>query len=177
MRRSCTPDHVTASVLVLSPDGGQALLTLHARSGRWFQTGGHLEDGDTTLAGAALREGREETGIDDLALVGDDPVVLDRHEVSCRTPGALRHLDVQYVAVASAVQQPVVSAESLDVRWFGVDDLPDGADASVRALVSAGVARLAAQSSGSEPALAPRSAAAGASSDSPRLAAVENPSR
>ena len=40
----------------------------------------------------------------------------------------------------------MISSESLDLRWFGVADLPPGADASVRALVDAGVARLVAQS-------------------------------
>ena len=41
--RSCLPDHVTASMLVLSPDAGQVLLTLHAKARRWFQFGGHVE--------------------------------------------------------------------------------------------------------------------------------------
>jgi 8-oxo-dGTP pyrophosphatase MutT (NUDIX family) len=160
--RTCTPDHLTASLIVLSPEADRALLTLHAKAGRWFQLGGHLEAGDDSLAEAALREGREEGGIEALTLVGDGPLLLDAHPAPCATVGAERHLDVQYLATTPANGRPMVSDESLDVRWFAVDDLPPGCDASVRALVAAGVRRLSAQAS---------------SSDSPRLAAVENPSR
>jgi 8-oxo-dGTP pyrophosphatase MutT (NUDIX family) len=128
--RSCVPDHLTASTVVLSHDGAQVLLTLHAKARRWFQFGGHLEAGDTKLAGAAEREAREESG---LALAVDPaPVHLDEHVVPFCRPGtgdAARpvhhHLDVRFVAVAPAGAQPAVSDESLDVRWWDVDALPD----------------------------------------------------
>ena len=162
MWRTCTPDHLTASLLVMTPEADQVLLTLHAKAGRWFQLGGHLEPGDDALAEAALREGIEEGGIDALTLIGPGPLLLDAHPAPCRTVGAERHLDVQYLATTPPGGLPRVSEESIDVRWFAVDDLPPGCDASVRALVAAGVARLSAQAS---------------SSESPRLAAVENPSR
>ena len=44
------------------------LLTLHPRLGRWVQLGGHCEDGDADIAAAALREAREESGIDGLTI-------------------------------------------------------------------------------------------------------------
>ena len=71
MARTCLPDHLTASTLVFSADGTRVLLTLHAKSGRWFQFGGHPEAQDQTLADAALREAVEESGLaaTDLALV------------------------------------------------------------------------------------------------------------
>ena len=58
------------------------LLTLHRKGGFWAQFGGHCEPSDTTLADAALREAREESGIEELRLVGDGPVDLDRHALS-----------------------------------------------------------------------------------------------
>ena len=36
----------------------------------------------------------------------------------------MRHLDVRFLARAGADVEPVVSDESLDVRWWPVDDLP-----------------------------------------------------
>jgi 8-oxo-dGTP pyrophosphatase MutT (NUDIX family) len=145
--RDCVPDHLTASALVVSAQGDRVLLTLHGRLGRWLQTGGHCEPTDPDLASAALREATEESGISTLTL-DPVPVLLDRHEVPCGPLRPAHHLDVQYVAVASAGAVETCGSESAALGWFRPDDLPDSADASVRALVSAGLARLAHGSSG-----------------------------
>lgn len=124
MTRECYPDHLTASVLVLSPDRDRVLLTLHRKARRWFQLGGHCEPGDTTLAGAALREGLEESGLRHLE-IDPDPVQLSEHAVPfCDPRGEAHHLDVRFVAVA-ADEAHSVSEESLDVRWWPLDALPD----------------------------------------------------
>lgn len=136
-RRACVPGHITASALVLSADRREVLLTLHAKIGRWLQMGGHCEELDTTLRAAALREATEESGIAALD-IGAEPVRLDRHRVGCH--GGSWHLDVQYVAVAPEGAEHVMSDESLDLRWFGVDDLPADTDDALRALVAAALA-------------------------------------
>lgn len=124
LRRSCFPDHVTASALILSADGEQALLTLHAKAHAWFQTGGHCEDADTTLAGAALREAAEESGIEGIVLDGE-PLQLNAHPVPfCDPRGTVTHLDVRFLAVAPPGAVHAVSEESLDVRWFPWNALP-----------------------------------------------------
>ncbi len=133
--RECRPDHLTASTLVLSHDLGHVLLTLHAKAHRWFQLGGHCEPGDATLAGAALREAVEESGLE---VVDLDPVplALDEHEVPFCRPAAdpvpdgslVHHLDVRYVAVATEGAEHRVSEESLDLRWWPVGALPPGAE-------------------------------------------------
>jgi 8-oxo-dGTP pyrophosphatase MutT (NUDIX family) len=142
LSRECHPDHLTASALIVSADHTRVLLTLHRVIKRWLQTGGHCEPGDTSLAGAALREGREESGIDDL-VIDPVPVVLSLHEVpSCGPIRPSHHLDVQYVAVAPVEAQEVISDESDDLAWFAVDDLPDRTDQSVRDLIAAATRRL-----------------------------------
>jgi 8-oxo-dGTP pyrophosphatase MutT (NUDIX family) len=137
--RSCRPAHITASALVVDPEQGRVLLTLHPKVGRWLQLGGHCEPEDTTLAGAALREAREESGIEaGLALLGDGPVKLDRHAVRCAGKDAPEntHLDVQYLVTAPADASARISEESLDLRWFPFDALPELTDDSVRALAA-----------------------------------------
>jgi len=124
LRKACFPDHLTAGALVLSHDGDQVLLNLHRKARRWFAFGGHLEPEDTTLAGAALREGTEESGLPDLD-VDPVPVHLSLHEVGfCDPRGTVRHFDVRFLARLGATTEPVVSDESLDLRWFPVDDVP-----------------------------------------------------
>lgn len=138
--RHARPDHLTAGALVLQADRSHVLLDLHGKVGRWLQFGGHVESDDTTLAGTALREAREESGIgDQLQLASSRPLRLDRHAAPCAS-GATYHLDVQFLAVCDGRPPPTVSDESHDVRWFGVTELPDDTDASVRALVSAALA-------------------------------------
>lgn len=138
--RSCRPDHLTASTLVMSPDTERVLLTLHAKARAWFQFGGHLEPDDVDLVAAAEREAREESGLAAVA-VDPAPVQLDVHEVPfCGGPGT-RHLDVRFVAVADPAATTAVSVESDEVRWWPADDLPSQ-EASLEELVRLGRLRL-----------------------------------
>ena len=121
--RSCLPAHLTTGALVLSHDRRHVLLNLHRKARRWFHFGGHLESGDVTLAGAALREATEESGLSDLQ-VDPGPLHLSRHAVEFCGAGSANHLDVRFLALLGADTEPAASEESLEVRWWPVDDLP-----------------------------------------------------
>ena len=138
--RTCRPDHLTASAVVLDHTGAFTLLVLHGRIGLWVQPGGHCEPGDTSIAEAAAREVREETGLADVTL-SRAPILLSRHRAPCGA-GAEHHLDVQYLAVSAVDATPIVSAESHDVRWFPVTDLPCALASGVATSVAAAVAAL-----------------------------------
>ncbi|WP_214327155.1 NUDIX hydrolase [Nonomuraea sediminis] len=136
MLRSCVPGHLTATTAVLSHDGSQVLLTLHPKAGMWLPMGGHCEVSDSSLAEAALREASEESGISGLRLLSG-PLALDRHSVWCHPPQCW-HLDVEYAAVAPPGASEVMSSESLDLRWFPVDEIPALSDEATRRLAQRG---------------------------------------
>ena len=153
-------------MLVLDHTATRVLLSFHRKGNFWVQFGGHCEPGDRTLAGAALREGTEESGVPGLSLLGDGPVDLDRHTLSSAFGSCREHLDVRYAAVAPLDAEPVTSDESHDVAWFHVDALPRQLAGGVSSLVSRACA------------LSPSSAPASASaSERPRPAVADTPSR
>ncbi|MEU9352788.1 NUDIX hydrolase [Streptomyces griseoloalbus] len=139
MWKACHEGHVTASALVVDPERGRVLLTLHRKLRMWLQMGGHCEPGDASLAAAALREATEESGIAGLTLLAGGPVRLDRHPIP---PPCHWHFDVQYAAVAAPDAAHAISEESLDLRWFSYEEVAEVADASVLRLVEATRARL-----------------------------------
>ncbi|MFJ9926181.1 MULTISPECIES: NUDIX hydrolase [Streptomyces] len=137
--KACHFGHVTASALVIDPERGRVLLTLHRKLRMWLQMGGHCEPGDATLAAAALREATEESGMAGLTLLPGGPVRLDRHPIP---PPCHTHYDVQYAALAPPGAVEAISDESLDLRWFPYDEVAGVADGSVAQLLEATRARL-----------------------------------
>jgi 8-oxo-dGTP pyrophosphatase MutT (NUDIX family) len=132
--RSCLGGHLTSSALVLDAAGERALLTLHAKLGRWLQLGGHC-DGDANLAGSALRECREESGIAGLA-IDPVPIDLDCHRIPARADEPEHwHLDARFLVRAPPGAAVLLSAESTALRWFAPGELDALAtDDSVRRL-------------------------------------------
>ncbi|MCL2514492.1 MAG: NUDIX domain-containing protein [Microbacteriaceae bacterium] len=122
-QREGGPEHVTASAFVFSPDLAQVLLCFHKKGRFWVQFGGHIDPEDATVAEAAQREAREESGIPDLELASGAITDLDRHDLhggfSCAA-----HWDIGFVAFVAPDARIEVSEESEDVRWFPVDAPP-----------------------------------------------------
>ena len=135
-QRACAPGHITASTLVLSDAGDEVLLTLHPRLGRWVQLGGHCEEGDPDIVSAALREATEESGITGLR-IDAELVAIHVHPLTCSLGVPTRHLDLEFVAHAPGGADFAISDESLDLRWWPIDRLPDDSDAGLALLVAA----------------------------------------
>ena len=140
--REGPPAHLTASCIVLDETFAHVLLCLHRKGGFWGQFGGHLEPEDLTLAGAALRETREESGLARLTLLSDAPVDLDRHALSSAFGRCTEHLDVTFAAHADRTSVTTVSDESDDVAWWPVRALPSGVVPDLPGRLDALVSRL-----------------------------------
>ena len=136
MAKAGPPAHLTASCLVLDPDGSHVLLTLHRKARKWFQFGGHYEPGDAGVLAAATREAREESGLPGLQ-VRPELLDLDRHALVGSFGRCREHLDLRFGAVADRDGDHAVSEESLDVRWWPVDALPHEAGEELPRVIAA----------------------------------------
>ncbi|MFM7063408.1 MAG: NUDIX hydrolase [Actinomycetes bacterium] len=125
--RTTSPGHLTGSAVVVDASGQRVLVLLHTKLRRWLQPGGHA-DGDHELAGVALREATEETGIDGLEVVLP-AVDLDVHEVDHGDAlGTHLHLDLRFLVLAPPGAVVVGNHESQELRWVTLDELEDLAD-------------------------------------------------
>ena len=126
LHRSCQIGHITGSAWVLDMAGDRVLLTHHRKLGRWLQPGGHSDEESDTLA-VALREAREEAGLDVRAL--DDAIFdIDVHGIPARgrEPAHL-HFDMRFLVQAEH-DRFRVSEESDSLAWVpavGLDALTD----------------------------------------------------
>jgi 8-oxo-dGTP pyrophosphatase MutT (NUDIX family) len=141
-RRDHPGAHLTASVLIVNAARDRVLLCLHGRFNFWVQVGGHCEPEDATLADAALREAREESGLSGLTL-HPEPIDLDVHPVRCAAGPSL-HYDVRFAAIAPPEATEQVSAESHALGWFPPDALPRPLAGSVDRLVAPALAAVTA---------------------------------
>jgi len=140
--RACLPGHITASAWILSADRERILLTHHRKLERWLQLGGHA-DGDSDPFEVALREAREESGMQEFGVIcsaGDSrgpgaplPLDIDVHRIPARGAEPEHdHHDIRYLLVAGAGQALAISEESTDLDWFEPDALGRlGADESL----------------------------------------------
>lgn len=108
------PIHVTGSALIVGPRG--IVLLKHRKLGIWVQPGGHIDPGETP-AEAALREAREETGMD-CTLVSDALVHVDVHP----GPRDHTHLDLRYLITAPDTDPTPPAGEAQECYWFSWAD-------------------------------------------------------
>ena len=76
--RTCSIGHFTGSCWLLNQNLDQALLLHHKKLDKWLQLGGHC-DGDSNLLNVALKEAREESGINDIEPVQNTIFDIDIH--------------------------------------------------------------------------------------------------
>jgi 8-oxo-dGTP pyrophosphatase MutT (NUDIX family) len=131
--RTCRPGHITGAAWILSADRRRCLLTHHRKLNRWLQLGGHA-DGQSHVEEVALREAREESGMNRFDLIPIHgmlmPLDVDVHVIPARydAAGGLiedahEHHDVRFLLVAHPAQEICCSDESHDLAWFTPEEV------------------------------------------------------
>lgn len=123
--RSVQPKFTVSSAALVRNDEGKILLLEHyfRPDKGWGLPGGFVEHNETPEQ-AAIREVREESGVEiyDLKLL--------RH----RTLGS--HLEISFTAKGRG-EGRIGSKEIRDIGWFSADELPDGISHDLRSLIDA----------------------------------------
>lgn len=119
--------HLTASAWVVSPDRSRVLLAYHNLYDSWAWLGGHA-DGDRDLLAVALREVREESGLEDVRPVSPDIysveiLTVDGHEKRGAYVSSHLHLNVTFLLEADPAA-PVRRrpGENSAVGWFSLEE-------------------------------------------------------
>jgi 8-oxo-dGTP pyrophosphatase MutT (NUDIX family) len=122
--------HQVVAVFVVDPDPGTVLLIHHRKLDRWLPPGGHVDEGGLP-DDAALREVREETGID-VRLVPDN--IGPIHHPQIARPEAIQlervapdheHIDLVYFAVPAddARSAELNARETRGGGWYALPQL------------------------------------------------------
>ncbi|MDJ0498756.1 MAG: NUDIX hydrolase [Acidimicrobiia bacterium] len=115
------PGHVTASGFVVDTNRTRLLLIHHRNLGTWLQPGGHMDPGEDVLT-AAIREVREETGVEAAPLI-DGIFDIDVHPIPpSRGRPAHNHYDVRFLLEAP-IDDLAPSDEVLGARWVPIVDV------------------------------------------------------
>jgi 8-oxo-dGTP pyrophosphatase MutT (NUDIX family) len=122
-----SPLHITGSALIVHPPTRRVLLRWHRRQQGWLQIGGHADPGETQPLAVALREGREETGLADLAPWPDAAIL---HVVIVPVPAAPHeaaheHADVRYLFATGEPDAARPEKPDAPLRWLTVPEALD----------------------------------------------------
>lgn len=125
--------HMTASALVVHPDGDKVLLGLHSAFKTWQFPGGHVEEGEAPHE-TAEREVLEETGvrvtIDQDGLWADwsrpTPIVVMEAGAPAKN-GQPAHVHIDLLYLAHATTTTIAAADDInEVAWVPAHDIING---------------------------------------------------
>lgn len=123
--RSNLAGHITAGGLVVDMQGN-VLLNHHKKTGMWFQFGGH-SDGESNSLNVALREIKEEAGLENLQLISNKifDVAVQKIDYSAKKNEPEHfHYDINFLFLTQN-KDFRISNESTEIKWVTVDEAKD----------------------------------------------------
>ena len=119
--------HFTASSWVVNRDRTKVLMVYHNIYQSWAWMGGHM-DGETDFLATAIRETKEETGVEQVTPVSQELFSLeilsvDGHVKNGKQVGTHVHLNLTYLLEADETQETNIKPdENSGVAWMGLEE-------------------------------------------------------
>ena len=119
--------HFTTSIWTVNKERTKTLMVYHNIYDSWSWIGGHA-DGEEDLSSVALRELKEETGVERASLVSKDIfsleiLTVDGHEKKGKYVPSHLHFNITYLAEADENQKLLINEdENKGVKWFTLEE-------------------------------------------------------
>ena len=120
--------HFTASAWVVNKERTKVLMIYHNIYKSWAWTGGHA-DGESDLLSVAVREVKEETGVENVKVLDDDIfsleiVCVNGHVKRGKYVSSHVHLNVTYLLeVDESETLRIKEDENSGVKWVPIDEV------------------------------------------------------
>ena len=120
--------HLTSSALVLNEERNKILMIHHNIYNAWAWLGGHA-DGDSDLLHVAIKEVKEESGVEEVKPIVEDIFILDTlpvlgHEKRGEYVSAHIHLSVAYLLEAKEDEELKLNKEETGgVKWIPLEEM------------------------------------------------------
>lgn len=120
--------HFTASAWTVNKERTKVLMIYHKIYNSWSWTGGHA-DGDTNLLYTAVRELKEETGIEKVNILKDDifsleTICVNGHIKRGKYVSSHLHFNLTYLLEVDEKEElKIKEDENSGVKWIDIEDI------------------------------------------------------
>lgn len=120
--------HMTASSMILNKNKDKVLMVFHNIYNSWSWTGGH-NDGDNDFLNVAIKEAKEETGVQNIKLLKEgiaslEIIQVNRHIKRGKYVAPHLHMNISFLFEADEDEKLKVKLdENKAVKWIALKDL------------------------------------------------------
>ena len=120
--------HFTSSAFVINKEKTKILMIYHKIYNSWAWTGGH-SDGNSDLLNVAIKEAKEETGIEKVNPIFENMysleiITVDGHEKKGKYIGSHVHLNITYLLETDENEEiHIKEDENSGVKWVPINEI------------------------------------------------------